>query len=100
MSFINSKTGFIANAPGEVEGFCGHTLAFLLYDLTQLNMPEKNDVYHTLINSNIIQRYGMVNEYYGPKGVPNPHNLRVFESGIVMDAIVNYLKKTATDSHH
>jgi hypothetical protein len=33
----------------------------------------------------------MVNEYYGPSGVPNPHNLRVFESGIVMDAIVNYL---------
>jgi len=92
LSFINSKTGFIANAPGEVEGFCGHSLAFLLYDLTQLNMPEKNAVYKTLINSCIIQRYGMVNEYYGPNGVPNPHNLRVFESGIVIDAIVNYLK--------
>ena len=92
LSFLNTKTGFVANAPGEVEGFCGHTLAYLLYDLTQLNMPEKNSVYNTLINSCVIQRYGMVNEYYGPNGVPNPHNLRVFESGIVIDAITNYLK--------
>jgi hypothetical protein len=92
LSFINSTTGFIANAPGDVEGFCGHTLAFLLYDLTRLDMPEKNAVFNTLVNSSIIQRYGMVNEYYGPNGVPNPHNLRVFESGIVMDALVEYLE--------
>jgi hypothetical protein len=99
LSFINPKTGFIANAPGEVEGFCGHTLAYLLYDLIQLNMPQKNTVYSTLINSCIIQRYGMVNEYYGPEGVPNPHNLRVFESGIVIDAIVSYLRnKSIKDS--
>jgi len=91
LSFVNPSTGFIANAPGDVEGFCGHTLAFLLYDLTKLDMPEKNTIYNTLVNSNIIQRYGMVNEYYGPKGIPNPHNLRVFESGIVMDALVEYL---------
>lgn len=91
LSNLNPQTGFIANAPGEVEGFCGHTLAYLLYNLTRLNIPEKDAVYKTLINSCIIQRYGMVNEYYGPSGVPNPHNLRVFESGIVMDAIVNYL---------
>jgi hypothetical protein len=92
LSYLNPHTGFIANAPGEVEGFCGHTLAYLLYDLTRLNIPEKDAVFNTLINSCIIQRYGMVNEYYGPNGVPNPHNLRVFESGIVMDAIVNYIK--------
>jgi hypothetical protein len=99
LSFVNSKTGFVANAPSDVEGFCGHTLAYLLYDLTRLNMPEKDKVYNTLINSSVIQRYGMVNEYYGPSGVPNPHNLRVFESGIVIDAIVNYLKnKSVQDS--
>jgi hypothetical protein len=91
LSAINSGSGFLADAPGEVEGFCGHTLAFLLYDLTTLGFPEKNAVFNTLINSNIIQRYGMVNEYYGPHGVPNPHNLRVFESGVVMDAMVKYL---------
>ena len=91
LSFINPSTGFVANAPGEVEGFCGHTLAFLLYDLTKLEMPEKKAVFNTLVNSNIIQRYGMVNEYYGPNGVPNAHNLRVFESGVVMDALVAYL---------
>ena len=34
----------------------------------------------------------MVNAYYGPKGVHNTHNLRVFESGIVMNEIVNHLK--------
>jgi hypothetical protein len=92
ISFINPNTGFIANAPGDVEGFCGHTLAFLLYDLTSLDMPEKNAVFNTLVNSNIIQRYGMVNEFYGPNGVPNAHNLRVFESGFVMDALVKYLE--------
>ncbi len=89
---INPGTGFLANAPGEVEGFCGHTLAFLLYDLSVLGMPEKDAVFNTLVNSSIIQRYGMVTEYYGPNGVPNPHNLRVFESGIVMDALVIYLE--------
>jgi hypothetical protein len=93
VSFIKPGTGFIADAPGDVEGFCGHTLAFLLYDLTVLDMPEKSSVFNTLVNSNIIQRYGMVNEYYGPGGVPNPHNLRVFESGVVMDALVKYLSK-------
>jgi GH15 family glucan-1,4-alpha-glucosidase len=99
LSYRNPQTGFIANAPGDVEGFCGHTLAYMLYDLTQLNMPEKDAVYNTLINSCIIQRYGMVNEYYGPNGIPNPHNQRVFESGIVIDAIVNYLKnKSLQDS--
>jgi hypothetical protein len=92
LSCINPSTGFIADAPGNVEGFCGHTLAFLLYDLTKLDMTEKNAVFNTLINKNVIQRYGMVNEYYGPGGVPNPHNLRVFESGVVMDALVEYLK--------
>jgi hypothetical protein len=93
LSFINPSTGFIANAPGDVEGFCGHTLGFLLYDLKKLDMPEKNAVFNTLVNSNIIQRYGMVNEYYGPNGIPNPHNLRVFESGVVMDALVEFLEK-------
>jgi hypothetical protein len=53
LSFISPSTGFIANAPGDVEGFCGHTLAFLLYDLTSLDMPEKNAVYNTLVNSNM-----------------------------------------------
>ncbi len=91
LSSVNSRTGFLANAPGNVEGFCGHTLAYLLYDLIQFNMAQKDTIFNTLINSTIIQRYGMVNEYYGPNGVPNPHNLRVFESGIVMDAIVKYI---------
>lgn len=93
LSALNSGTGFLANAPGEVEGFCGHTLAFLLYDLSVLDMPEKDVVFNTLVNRNIIQRYGMVTEYYGPNGVPNPHNLRVFESGVVIDAIVEYLER-------
>jgi hypothetical protein len=92
LSFINPSTGFIADAPGDVEGFCGHTLAFLLYDLAKLDMAEKSSVFNTLVNSNIIQRYGMVNEYYGPGGIPNPHNLRVFESGVVMDALTEYLE--------
>ncbi len=96
LASVNPQTGFVANAPGDVEGFCGHTLAYLLSDLTQLNMSGKDEVYHTLINSSIIQRYGMVNEYYGPNGVPNPHNLRVFESGIVIDAIVKYINSSGS----
>lgn len=96
LASVNPQTGFVANAPGDVEGFCGHTLAYLLYDLTQLNLLQKDTVFNTLINSSIIQRYGMVNEYYGPKGFPNPHNLRVFESGIVMDAIVKYINSSGS----
>lgn len=92
LKFINPTTGFIPNAPGNIEGFCGHSLGYLLYNLSIMNSPERHKVFNTLINSNIIQKFGMVNEYYGPSGVPNMHNLRCFESGIVLDAILTYLK--------
>lgn len=92
LKFINPATGFIPNAPGNIEGFCGHSLGYLLYNLSIMKSPERRHVFNTLISSNIIQKFGMVNEYYGPSGVPNMHNLRCFESGIVLDAIVAYLK--------
>jgi hypothetical protein len=90
--FLNSQTGFIATAPTNVEGFCGNSLAYFLYDLTILNNPLKDKVFDTLINSALVQKFGMVNEFYGPSGVPNPHNLRCFESGIVLDAIIKYIE--------
>jgi hypothetical protein len=34
----------------------------------------------------------MVNEFYGPNAVPNPHNLRPFESGIVLESIIKYIE--------
>lgn len=92
IQLIDPETGFLPNAPGNVDGFCGNSLGYLLYDLTSLNESHKDIVYNTLINSNIIQRYGMVNEFYGPGGIPNLHNFRCFESGIVLEAIIKYLE--------
>jgi len=78
--------------PNETEGFSGNTMGYLLYGLTELNDIRKDNVFNTLINSNIIQMFGMVNEFYGPNAIPNPHNLRPFESGIVLEAIIKYME--------
>ncbi len=92
--FINPETGFLPNALGETEGFCGNFLGYLLYNLTKSGHPYKDTVFKTLMGSNVISRFGMINEFYGPHGIPNKHNLRCFESGIVLEAIVNYLKRS------
>lgn len=90
--YINPTTRFLPMFPNETEGFSGNTMGYLLYGLTKLNDKRKDDVFNTLINSNIIQMFGMVNEFYGPNAIPNPHNVRPFESGIVLEAIIKYVK--------
>jgi len=89
--YINPTTGFLPLAPNETEGFNGHTMGYLLYGLTELNDIRKDNVFNTLINSNIIQMFGMVNEHYGPNAIPNSRNLRPFESGVVLEAIIKYM---------
>ncbi|MDO8971389.1 MAG: hypothetical protein Q7U74_11920, partial [Saprospiraceae bacterium] len=90
--YINPTTGFLPMVPNETEGFSGNTMGYLLYGLTELNDKRKDNVFNTLIDSDIIQMFGMVNEFYGPNAVPNPHNLRPFESGIVLESIIKYLE--------
>lgn len=90
--YINPTTGFLPMVPNETEGFSGNTMGYLLYGLTELNDKRKDNVFNTLIDSNIVQMFGMVNEFYGPNAVPNPHNLRPFESGIVLESIIKYIE--------
>jgi hypothetical protein len=85
--------GILPVAPGAVEGTCGHSLGLLLAGLKETNHNKHNDgditrVEELIFTSGILGRYGMVNEYYGPTGVPNPHNLRPFESGILLEALL------------
>jgi hypothetical protein len=89
--------GILPVAPGVVEGTCGHSLGLLLAGLKETSHNNKHNdvdivqVEELVFTSGILGRYGMVNEYYGPTGVPNPHNLRSFESGILLEAL---LRKT------
>ncbi len=81
--------GWLAVMPGRVEGTCGHSLALLLAAL--INSGADQEVVAHLVDlivaGGMLQHYGLVNEFYGPKGTPNPHNLRPFETGILLDAL-------------
>lgn len=88
--YISSETGFLPNCPEAMQGFCGHTLGLMLYDMALLGDPCAEDVLKTILHSGVLGRYGTVSEFYGPGGVPNGHNCRAFEGGIVGEAIVKY----------
>jgi hypothetical protein len=88
--FIDPKSGFLPTAPPVVEGFCGHNLGYLLYDMVTLHDPVAPAVFRTMMNSTLYGCWGTVSEFYGPHGVPNGHNFRVFESGIDAEAIIRY----------
>jgi hypothetical protein len=89
-AYIDKKTGFLPGAPPDANGFCGHNLALMLYNLKKMDDPMAADVYHTIMNSSLIGCWGTVSEFYGPGGVPNGHNYRVFESGPNAEAIIRY----------
>lgn len=89
-AYLNPTTGYLPTAPGDTEGFCGHNLALLLFDLKKLNDSKAVDVYNTIMNSNLLGCWGTVSEFYGPNGTPNGHNYRVFESGPNGEAIIRY----------
>lgn len=88
--FINPKTGYLPTAPGDVEGFSGHNLAYMLYALKKLDDPKADDVYRTLITAPIIYCWGTVSEFYGPNATPNGHLLNPFSSGILAEALIRY----------
>jgi hypothetical protein len=94
-NYFNPETGFLPNCPEAMQGFCGHTLGLMLYDMVMLNDPCKDDVLQTILHSGILGQYGTVSEFYGPGGVPNGHNCRAFEGGILGEAIVEYYLKAA-----
>jgi hypothetical protein len=88
--------GILPVAPGAVEGTCGQSLALLLAGLKETDRKGSNAgrialVQKTIFESTLLGHFGMVNEFYGPSGVPNPHNLRPFESGILLDALLRNL---------
>lgn len=94
LSFVREGTGFLPNCPECMEGFCGHTLGLLLYDLVKAKDQRALQVAATIKDSGILSQYGTVSEFYGPSGVPNGHNCRAFEGGIVGEALLLYLRET------
>ena len=105
-AFITGR-GFIPVQPGSLNGdFCGHSMGYLLYALSELNDPLKDCIFDSLIWGGTVGCWGTWSESYtgdglsyGPEGGTqywekneSPiHNLRPFESGTNLDAIVKYL---------
>jgi hypothetical protein len=88
--FIQQKTGYLPTAPGDVEGFSGHNLAYMLYALKKLNDRKADDVYRTLMTAPIVYCWGTVSEFYGPNATPNGHSLNPFSTGILGEALIRY----------
>ena len=91
-NFVNPN-GFLPNSPEAMPGFCGHTMGLFLYDMLLLG-DEFSDAaekaVQTILNSDLLSMYGTVSEFYGPSCVPNGHNCRPFEGGIVGEALIKY----------
>lgn len=87
---LDERRGFAPVCPGVVEGTCGHNLALLLYALCRTAAPaERIAAVERLARGNgQLQWFGLVNEFYGPDGTPNQHNLRPFETGPLAEALL------------
>ena len=88
--YINPENGYLPTAPGDVEGFSGHNLAYMLYALKKLNDPKADDVFRTLMTAPIISCWGTVSEFYGPRCTPNGHLANPFSTGIMGEALLRY----------
>ncbi len=88
--YINPTNGYLPTAPGDVEGFSGHNLAYMLYAMKKLNDPLADSIHQTLMIAPIIYCWGTVSEFYGPNAVPNGHLLNPFSSGILGEALIRY----------
>ena len=90
--------GLAPNQPGCADGaFCGHTPGYLLSVLVEMDDPLRSRVYDGLVNSGIVGCWGTWSEAYHADGTNctetadhRMHNLRPFESGINIDAIMRY----------
>ncbi len=88
------ENGFLPNSPQAMQGFCGHTMGMFLYCMTKIdNKIIADKAAETILNSNLLSKYGTVSEFYGPSVVPNGHNCRGFEGGITGEALVYYFNK-------
>jgi hypothetical protein len=87
---LNPVRSRVPVCPGAVEGACGHDLALLLYGLKRIGASgERIKRIEALIRQGgSLQWFGLVNEFYGPDGTPNQHNLRPFETGPLVEALL------------
>jgi hypothetical protein len=87
---LDPVRGHVPVCPGAVDGTCGHGLALLLYGLARIGAaPERlAEIEHLIRTGGQLQWFGMVNEFYGPEGTPNQHNLRPFETGPLIEALL------------
>lgn len=102
IKYWNKETGFIPNQVfGENDDFCGHNMGYLLYMAAELRLREADAVYESLVHGKSVSAYGMWCETYYDDGTPYQapttddnmmHNLRGFESGMNLDAIIHYWK--------
>lgn len=95
--FYDRKTGFIQLFPGIDNGFCGHNLGLLLYDLVEVNDPLADEVYRALIHGSTHSWLGYWNEAYLVNGTPctdyakdDDNGLRSLETGVNISAIAHY----------
>lgn len=88
------EDGWLAVMPGRVEGTCGHSLALLLSSLIQSGADRAvvDHLVNLILAGGMLQHYGLVNEFYGPKGTPNSHNLRPFETGPLLQALAQSVR--------
>ncbi|HOV69887.1 MAG TPA: hypothetical protein PLZ84_06140 [Clostridia bacterium] len=102
IEYWDPDTGFIPNQIfGENEDFCGHNMGYLLYMASVLKLPEADAIYNSLVRGKSISAYGMWCETYYDDGTPyqgpttydnKMHNFRCFESGLNLEAIIQYWK--------
>lgn len=98
----NPETGYIPNQVfSENNDFCGHNMGYLLYAAAALKLPEADAIYESLVRGSSLSAYGMWCEVYYDNGVPyqapttytnKMHNLRCFESGTNLEALIYYWK--------
>ncbi len=89
-SCLDTDRCHVPVCPGVVAGTCGHGLALLLYGLKKINAPAQRiaELEKLIRTGGQLQWFGLVNEFYGPNGTPNQHNLRPFETGPLTEALL------------
>ncbi len=68
----------------------GHDLGYLLWDLVAVGDPERDAVYHALVDGPTACCWGAYHEAYSGDGTPNANGLRSFETGVDLSAIGKY----------
>jgi len=91
------KNGVIPVQPDGInDDFCGHALGYLLYAMCELDDEMKHAAYDALMK--LAGCWGTWSESYHADGTPyfeetwdgRQHNMRPFESGVNIDAIMRY----------